>query len=705
MMGTRFILLLLTASLIFDALLAQEHKPVDSFRLHQLEEVVVTATRNERALGNVAVPVTIVSHKDIEQAGSLRLKDILQEQTGLFLTSGFGTGLQMQGLNPDYTMILLDGEPLVGRTAGILDLNRLALGNVKKIEIVQGPSSSLYGSEALAGVINIISDQSYQPRLEASFRYGTYNSSNASLEAAGRAGKWGMTAFLDRYHTDGYSVRPYTVERSSQPIDRLTAHWRINNSLSDRASLSVSVRFNRDHIQNELAVANNGQLTYSKGRELNKDWNIAPVFNYQLSARVKTALRLYGTLYEGSQQLATGSGDGYDDYFRQQFYRMENQTDVKLADNLSMLAGLGYVRELVNSNRYNSKYDQKSNQVKYGFAQAEWKAVNRLTLLGGFRYDDNRLYASALSPKLAALYKLNDKWQLRFSFGKGFKAPDFRQLYLNFTNTAAGGYSVFGALEAQEVIDWQAQQGLIAVVLPDYYLLQSLQPEISTGWNAGFTAFPLKGLQWKLNLFRNDIKNLIESRLVATRKDNSQIYSYLNVQEAYTQGLQIDCLYQPSDHWTLSTGYQYLLTADKKELAQVKTGQYYYTRDQNNYSIPVKKSDYVGLPNRSRHMANMKITYEQTEQHWYASLRAIYRSQWVVFDRDGNGIYNKQDEFAPGFLLFNASAGLQWKKGFRLQAGVDNILNYADAANLPNMPGRVIYAKIAYSVSKQSNNK
>jgi outer membrane receptor for ferrienterochelin and colicins len=124
------------------------------------DSVVVTATRSERKMSNLTVPVTLINAQTIQQTGSIRLTDILKEQTGLTMTSGFGAGVQLQGLNPDYTIILINGEPLVGRTAGVLDLNRIALGNIKKIEIVKGPSSSLYGSEAMAGVINIITDAS-----------------------------------------------------------------------------------------------------------------------------------------------------------------------------------------------------------------------------------------------------------------------------------------------------------------------------------------------------------------------------------------------------------------------------------------------------------------------------------------------------------------------------------------------------------------
>lgn len=84
-----------------------------------LDEVVVTATRQERRLGNVAIPILLIQRKQIQQAGSMRLRDILQEQSGLQLVTGFGTGLQMQGLSPEHTLILLDGQPLIGRTSGV----------------------------------------------------------------------------------------------------------------------------------------------------------------------------------------------------------------------------------------------------------------------------------------------------------------------------------------------------------------------------------------------------------------------------------------------------------------------------------------------------------------------------------------------------------------------------------------------------------
>ena len=165
------------------------------------ETVVVTANRSERKMGNVAVPVILIGKKTISQTGSLRIQDILQEQTGIVIVNSalgtslngypnpFGQGVQMLGLDPAYTAILLDGEPLVGRNAGILKLGRLATGNIKQVEIVKGPSSSLYGSEAMAGVINILTDMPAKENMGVQLHHATNNTWGGTLSYANRIHK------------------------------------------------------------------------------------------------------------------------------------------------------------------------------------------------------------------------------------------------------------------------------------------------------------------------------------------------------------------------------------------------------------------------------------------------------------------------------------------------------------------------------------
>lgn len=678
--------------------------------------MVITATRTERKLGNVAVPVSIIHQKTIRQAGSLRLKDILQEQPGLFITNGFGAGVQLQGLNPDYTLLLIDGEPLVGRTAGVLDLNRLTAGNIKKIEIVKGPSSSLYGSEALAGVINIITDHTYKKKLTAGLRYGfgnpdygwalpagrnTFKNTDINLHGSTTINKLGLQYSGNAYYLDGISFRPFSKDRMAQPIWRLTNQVQMNYPFSGKTNLNVSVRYAYDHIKQEFAVSNNGVVTNSYGREANHDVNISPVLTHHFNRNLKSTLRLYGSLFNGSQVLHFREKPDsiYNDVFKQRFYRAENQTDISWKKS-TLTAGAGYIIDEARSTRYSSLNSNKQNRVLYGFAQYEWKPTDKFVAIAGVRYDDNKLFAAAFSPKLAFRYKAGKNILLNASVGRGFKAPDFRQLYLNFTNTAAGGYSVYGAIDAVSIIQEQQRLGQIAEIKDDFSKLKALKPEFSTGVNIGATYLHAENkFSAALNLFRNDIEELIDVRQVATRVNGSQIFSYINVKNAWTQGGELTFEYQLLKALRVSTGYQLLFTADKDELKSIKAGEQ-FTRDANGYSRVLTRSEYTGLPNRSRHMANLKLTWEDTHQ-FFATARLIYRSAWAVANSDGNTVYNSNDEFANGNLLVNLSAGKELKNGLRLNAGMDNVFNYQDTDYLPNLQGRMIYVGVQASLLKR----
>ena len=685
----KWILLSTVSSFLFSTLFGQQQDTL----LGNGAITVFTATKTERVLSNIAVPVQIISQKNIQQAGSLRLSDILSEQTGLFMTNGFGTGVSMQGLNPDYTLILIDGEPLIGRTSGVLDLKRITVGNIKQIEIVRGPSSSLYGSEAMAGVINIITDKSRKNTLGISARYGTYNTADLSLKGSIRTNKINYQGFGNFYRTDGFSIRPNSRERSVAPIERFTQQHNLGYRLSERTNLSLNFRHNSETIKNNITVINNGNSINSIGVEKNEDLNVTLQLAHKLNEQVKNTTRLYGTQFHSSQELTSDNGVPYLDVFKQQFARIENQTDIHLNKQLEFNIGGGYIHETANSTRYDNSTSIKTNRIGYVYLQSEWKALNKLTFVGGARYDHNELFAAAFSPKLAAQYKLNKNISLKASIGRGFKAPDFRQLYLNFTNTAAGSYSVFGSVEAQKIINELNRIGQISSLEPSFYQLSNLQPEFSTGFNLGAS---YQNEQWLItaNIFRNNIENLIDSRLVAYKTGGAQIFSYLNVKNAFTQGIETDIKYQYNQKWGLSAGYQFLLTGDQAEINAINEGKV-FTRDQNGFSRKMSQSEYVGLPNRSKHMANVKLQYDH--QQFFANARALYRSRWATTDTDGNGIFNTNDAFAKGYIQLNMAAGKGFTNGVAVQAGIDNLLNYTDVLNLPNLPGRTFYLSVSYN--------
>ena len=680
--------------------------------LRELQEVVVTATRQERRLGNVAVPVTLIQQQQIRQAGSLRLRDILQEQSGLVMTSAFGVGVQMQGLNPEHTLILVDGQPLVGRTSGVLDLNRIALAGIKRIEIVKGPSSSLYGSEAMAGVINLITEAPGKKELSGSIRYGTGNPEkgwalpfatsgfqqvDADLQVGYQAGKWKLRHSNNYLYADGISFRPFSTDRIPRPINRLTHQTTLLRPLGARTEMKWLLRANQDRIQQEFAVRNNGQLIESYGREKNSELNIQPTITHRPNQQLTLHSRGFFTRYVGDQRLyfIQKPDSSYLDRFEQNLYRFEQQLDWNLGAS-EFIFGAGYQLDQARSTRYDALDQLKKNRVAYAFAQWEWKWSEKWISVVGLRYDDNQLFAAALTPKWSVRYKPNEKWLVQASVGQGFKAPDFRQLYLNFTNNAAGGYSVYGTQDAIRIINELNRLGQIAELQPDFIRLSELTPEYSTGSNVGITYQPTKSVTVRLNGFRNDIRSLIDVRQVATRIDGAQIFSYLNVKRAYTQGLESELKWQLNGKWTIQGGYQWLQTGDKDERTRIKKGLE-YVRAVDGSSRVMSIREYVGLPNRSKHQAQLKLQYQPTEQR-FVFLRMMYRSRWTIANSNGNGVHDAQDEYANGFLQINLSGGLPLWKNIQLQAGIENLLNYQDINYLPNFPGRNVYLTFNYKL-------
>ncbi len=681
-----------------------------------LTELVVTATRTERKLSNVAVPVQIISRKAITQSGSVRLNDILAEQTGLYITSGgattsagggvFGNGIQLQGLSPDYTLILLDGEPVIGRQGGVIDLSRLAVGNIKKIEIVKGPSSSLYGSEAMGGVVNIITEQAQLNKLDASFRYGRFNSTDANLAAAMKRQKWGLQLFGNRNSSDGFDLDKTAPGKTVDPFGSYTTQARFNFYPAEKTKISISGRYYKEKQENYFLTQDigTGSAIAITGNGRVKDMNLNPVITQQFNNNLRSSLRFYFSRYQYEQTLLEDADKSpyYYDFFQQDFYRAENQTDINLPAKNFVSVGAGIVAEKLNTSRYAGK---RSNDIRYAFIQDEWRAGEKFIFIGGLRFDDNTAYQSRLSPKLAGLYKINDKLRINASYGAGFKAPDFRQLFLNFLNTAAGGYVVYGANEITiSELEAQKQQGILSDILPKANQLALLKPEISKGFNAGLHYDVNDKMNFNLNFFRNDIDNLIQVDIIAFRSNGAPVYSYFNVKEAWTQGAEFNSTYKLCNKFQLQGGYQFLMTADKADSKRIKEGNVFARDLETGEAYRVSKSDYAGLPNRSKHMANAKLFYENEKKGWSASLRVIYKSRWGTYDKDGNGIINRADEFANGSALFNINAA-KTINAFRIQAGVDNLFNYKDEINLPGQPGIQPYLSLAMNLNKKTNTE
>ena len=669
----------------------QEVAKNDSSFNKNLDEVVVTATRSERQMGALPMPVSVVSKKQIKLMGSLRLNDVLAEQTGLFIVNNHGNGVQVQGFNPDYTLILVDGEPLVGRTSGTLELSRLAVGNIKQIEIVKGPSSSLYGSEALAGVINIITESPNKTSGSLSARYGSNQTSDLSTNLTFRKNKIGLSVFGNRFSSGGYDLNSDTYGQTVTPFYNYTIQPKLSVFFSEKSKLTISSRYFIESQTNDFNLGTNDKLNVVSGNGSVRDFSFNPSFSHKFSDKLKLTARFYTTRYQTKSLLKyEKNNEIYDEtFFIQNFQRPEIQADIIFNEKNFLTTGIGIVAESVEATRYD---ELKKFNTKYVFAQYEYLPSNKLHFIVGSRYDAHNAYRNQISPKLSASYTISPKFTLRGSAGVGYKAPDFRQLYLNFTNAVAG-YSVFGSQEiASNLAKLQAEKQITDLLI-DINSFGELRPESSFAYNFGGKYADNQGFKASVNFFRNDLQDLIETQAVARKTNGQNVFSYRNLNKVFTQGAEIEFGKQltiDENKVSLSAGYQYLEAKDKAILEKIKAGNI-YRRDENLSTERVPKKDYGGLMGRSKHSANFKIFYEN-QKFVSASLRGIYRGRYGFGDKNSNAILDADNEYVKGYLTWNFSATKTYKK-LDFQAGIDNILNYQDVQNIPNLAGRLWWLK------------
>lgn len=694
----------------------------DSLATRQLDELIITATRNERTLGALPMPVQLVGKPMIQSMGAVRLNDVLTEQPGLVVVpqvNGLGNGIQIQGLNPDYTLILMDGEPLIGRFTGSLELSRIALGNIRQIEIVKGPSSSLYGSDALAGVINIITERPEGTKGGVSSRYATYNTLDLNADFGFKKDRVGIYTFLNRYRTDGYDLSPRSFGKTVAPFSNYTFNTKVTYPFTPAADLSVSVRRFEEQQTFGFEVENAGTRIRTFGEGTTGDWNVNTVFTQRFSTRLKMTGRLYATRYHTSTWLNRES-DGaqyYTDYFQQTFLRPEANAEWFLNDKNMLTLGAGAIREAVQTSRYGDDAE-RFQFTCYGLFQHEWTPTGKLSVISGGRLDHNSIYGSQFSPKLSARYEVSPKVALKVSSGVGFKAPDFRQVYFNFLN-AAGGYSVLGTKVAPVRLTELDAAGQIQAYFFDPATLGKLQAERSWSVNAGASVNMSARLQSEINLFHNSMDNLIETQAVAITTNNQTLYSYRNIARAFTQGIEANLNYALCRHWSLAGGYQLLFAKDKDVLEQVRDGNVFYRDPATLVTQRLARREYVGLYNRSRHMGNIKFFYLNPDTGWEGSIRLVYRGRYGVgalqgniqgenippSDSNSNGVLDRFDSFVRGYGLVNVAVGKTIREILRVQVGVDNVFNHTEPVFIPNLPGRLLYISGRYQFHQKSKPK
>ena len=664
---------------------SQEQKK-DSTSVENLEEVLVTATRTIRQLSSLPLPAQIVSKKEIEAVNSVRLSDILNEQTGLVTVSDFGggEGIQMQGLDSQYTLILIDGVPLVGRSAGTLDINRITVGNIKQIEIVKGASSSLYGSEALGGVINIITENpKFGLNGNVNYRYGTNNSHDIDVNLGYRKDKFSVSAFINRYSTDGYDLIDGDGYNTVDPFSNYTFTTKLKYNFSEKTNLFISGRY---FTENQEYAAPDGL----NGESDSKEWNTHIKLNHRYSEKWSSYFEFYATRYKAEEFLKDSDDFLFSEgNFDQLLVRPEIRATYNPNEKSSFIGGLGWNHETLDRTDFSTNPEFNSPFV---YLQYDANPTEKINVILGARYDLHSEYKSQFSPKVAGRYEINDKLSVKGSVGYGFKAPDFRQLYFDFTNSTVG-YTVLGFNQVISSVPELIEEGAtIRVSLSDYE--GELLPENSVSFNFGGVYKPIAELTFEINLFRNNIQDLIETQVIATRTNGTNVFSYHNISKVYTQGLEINASWKLSNYLKFSGGYQLLYAKDKDAEKAFKSGEIFARLNPSSPSFQLKEDDYFGLYNRSRHMANAKVFYTIEPWKLNTNIRATYRSKYGLFDTNGNEYLDEYDDFVDGYVLFNWAVNKTIYNNYELGFGIDNIFDFTDSENISNISGRLFYGRI-----------
>jgi outer membrane receptor for ferrienterochelin and colicins len=682
----------------------------DSIPKFSQDEIIITATRAPQKADNIAVVVSVISKKQIQQIGALKVNEVLQEQTGMFITNGtgsravgggvFGNGLQLQGLSPDHTLILIDGEPVNGRQGGVLDLSRITIGNIKSIEIIKGPFSSLYGSEAMGGVVNIITESTTQNTFNTSIRYGSFNTIDVQAKYNWQKQKWSGGLFANAYTTKGYDLNNNDVEKTSDPSYSFSQQLKLTYQPNEHSKINFTSRLLQGFQQSNYAI--NATAINIGGQAQTIDFANGLTYQFLMGKKNKATLNLYHNLYRYAQHLdSVSSGKSYyKDQFDQQFFRAEQLTNFSISKNYTSVLGYGYTFQDVNTIRYNGTKYQHAIHL---FSQNEI-ALNKFKMSMGGRFDYNSAYRYSLNPKLAIQYKMNGKLKLSASVGSGFKAPDFRQLYLNFINNAADNYIIYGASQFSiQELNNQLSQGFLDRIYQTAYDITTLKPEQSIGYNVAATYHPSNFMKVEVNLFRNELNNLINFVQVAQRSNGAPVFSYININKSFTQGAETNLNIELSKHLQISAGYQFLLSGDKAIVDQIQSGKVYGRDEVGGSARLMKVTDYFGLNNRSKHAGNVKLNYNY--KGYNASARVMMRGKWGVVDLDGNGFANFKDEFAKGFALVNLSLSKQFNPSWVAQLGANNITNYVDSKNLTSIPSINFYTSISYTINNKNKAK
>ena len=416
------------------------------------DDVFVTATRTPILKNNVIADVTTISSEDIERAGSSSLPELLQRQPGIEISNLGGAGkvstLSIRGTSSTHSIVLIDGMRVGAATSGFSAIEHIPLSQIEKIEILRGPASSLYGQDAIGGVIQIFTKKGvdgFKPYV--GIGYGSYNTSNFQSGIRGGNNQTTYAINFSAMNTDSFSAfipNPNNTSGAVTNAANLDKDGYKNYSLSS----SLNHKINQDY---EIDF----QYFLSKGKNKfdQRFADFSPFVDFKNEARQESyGLNLKGQI-NNAWQSSIKIGQSTDKYLdKQKFNLISNIQDSSLVDlykttqnqftwqnNIKLNKGsLTLLYDFLEQKIKTTDLYEKTQRTNHGLMVGYSLIEDRHNFQTNFRKDFNSAYDDAITGNIGYAYSINSNWTIASSYGTAFVSPSFNFLYSLADSTALG---------------------------------------------------------------------------------------------------------------------------------------------------------------------------------------------------------------------------------------------------------------------------
>ncbi|MFN3881400.1 MAG: TonB-dependent receptor domain-containing protein [Nitrincola lacisaponensis] len=441
-------------------------------QLDPLQVTVTTPLRMAQPLAESLAATTVITRADIERLQPDSVAQLLRGTAGVEFASSGGAGsvtsLFMRGTNSNHTLVLIDGVKINSPTDGRASWQFLPVSQIERIEIVRGPQSSVWGADAIGGVVNIITRQATASTNQGEIRVGAGNQNtrliDASYAAASEATRF--TSVLNYRETDGFNARPADTSGEKDGYEHYGLRLQLEHDLNERNTLSAGYL----RSQGDNQYDNCSDASWSTSDACKEEFTLQTLslgWTHQLTEawQIDTLLQ---RMDEDRKDFFEGEANGRTQTQRDQLGIKATLT----TDSFNLVSGFDVQKERILKG---TGFTQDRRDIFGIFAQTQYQLTDDWTLSAGLRHDDDEFFGNQTTGNLGLDWQVSNQHNLGASISQGYRAPNLMELY---------GPASWGANP-------------------------NLQPEKSTNYELYWRYQPGTGLQTEVRLFQNEIDNLI----------------------------------------------------------------------------------------------------------------------------------------------------------------------------------------------------